>query len=63
MVEAKNSREYLWIPKSSRLHFLKMFSANNLAVSDAEGNIPGTSNTGSKADLLLLRTLLKIHQN
>ena len=39
VVWAKNSWQHLWIPKSSRLYFLKTFSANNFALSDAQDNI------------------------
>ena len=48
MVSVNNSWEHLWIPKSSKLCFLKTFSANNFASSDAQDNISGPSNRGSK---------------
>ena len=44
--------------KSSRLGFLKKFSATNFALSDAEDNISWPLNRGGIADLPLLRTLL-----
>ena len=47
---------------SSRLEFKEKFSANNFALSDAEGNISGSLNRGGIADLPLLRTLLAICQ-
>ena len=47
---------------SSRLEFLEKFSANNFALSDAEGNISGLLNRGVIADLCLLRTVLAICQ-
>ena len=50
------------IPKSSRLEFLEMFSANNFALSDAEGNISRPLNRGGIVDLPLLRYLLGIRQ-
>ena len=50
------------IPESSRLEFIEKFSANNFALSDAEGSTSGPLNRGGIADLLLLRTLLAIHQ-
>ena len=50
------------IPGSSRLEFLEKFSANNLALSDAEDNATGLLNRGGIADLSLLRTLLAIHE-
>ena len=48
--------------ESSRLEFIEKFSANNFALSDAEGNSSGPFNRGGIADLPLLRTLLAIHQ-
>ena len=48
------------IPDPSRLEFLEMFSANKLALSDAEDNSSGPSNRGGIAYLPLLRTLLAI---
>ena len=59
VLEGKTSKE---IPESSRLEFLEKFLANNFALSDAEDNTSGLLNTGSIADLPLLRTLLAIHQ-
>ena len=50
------------IPESSRLEFLEKFSANNVALSDAEDNSSGPLNRGGIADLPLLRTLLAIRQ-
>ena len=59
VLEGETGKE---IPDSSRLGFLERFSANNFALSDAEGNIPGLMNRGDIADLHLLRTLLAIRQ-
>ena len=59
VLEGKTSKE---IPESSRLEFLEKFSANNLALSDAEDNTSGPLNRGGIADLPLLRTILAIHQ-
>ena len=42
--------------------FLEKFLANNFALSDAEKNTSRLLNSGSIADLPLLRTLLAIHQ-
>ena len=50
------------IPELSRLEFLEKFSANNLALSDAEDNTYRILNRGGIADLTLLRTLLAICQ-
>ena len=50
------------IPESSRLEFLEKFSANNFALSDAEGNTSGPLNRGGIADLSFLRTLLAFCQ-
>ena len=50
------------MPVPSRLEFLERFSANNLALSDAEDNTSRSLNRGSIADLPLLRTLLAIWQ-
>ena len=50
------------IPESSRLEFLEKFSANNLALSDAEDNTSRLLNRGGTADLPLLRTLFAICQ-
>ena len=51
-----------WTPESSRLEFLKKFSANNFALSDTEENNSSPLNRGGIADLPLLRTLLAICQ-
>ena len=59
VLEGKRGKE---IPESSRLEFLEKFSANNFVLSNGEDNISGLSNRGGIADLLLLRTLLTIHQ-
>ena len=59
VLEGKTGKE---IPESSRLEFLEKFSANNFALSDAEDNTSGPLNRGGITDLLLLRTLLAIHQ-
>ena len=58
-LEGKTGKE---IPDSSRLEFIEKFSANNFALSDAEGKTSGPMNRGVIADLLLLRTLLAICQ-
>ena len=50
------------IPDSSRLKFLEWLLANNFVLSDAEDSTSGPINRGGVADLLLLRTLLAIHQ-
>ena len=50
------------IPELLRFEFLEKFSANNLALSDAEDNTSGPLNRGGIADLPLLRTLLAIRQ-
>ena len=50
------------IPESSRLEFLEKFSANNLALSNAENNTSGPLHRGGLADLPLLKTLLTIRQ-
>ena len=47
---------------SSKLEFQEKFSANNFVLSDAEDNTSRPLNRGGIADLLLLRTLLAIHQ-
>ena len=60
ILEGKTGKE---IAKSSRLDFLEKFSANNFALSDAKVNTSGLLSRGDIADLLLLRTLLAIHQN
>ena len=59
VLEGKTGKE---IPESSRFEFLEKFLANNFALSDAEGNTSGPLNRGGIVDLLLLRTLLVIHQ-
>ena len=50
------------IPESSKSEFLEKFSANNFALSDAEGNTFRLLNRGGIGDLPLLRALLAIHQ-
>ena len=50
------------IPESLRLEFLEKFSANNLALLDAEDNNSRPLDRGGISDLLLLRTLLTIRQ-
>ena len=57
VLEGKTVKE---IPESSRLEFLKNFSANNFALSDAEDNTSRSLNRGGIADLPLLRTLLTL---
>ena len=57
--EGKTGEE---IPESSRLEFLKKFSANNFALSDPEDNTSSLLNRGGLADLPLLRTLLESPQ-
>ena len=59
VLQGKTGKE---IPELSRLEFLEKFSANNLALSDAEDNTYRTLNRGGIADLTLLRTLLAICQ-
>ena len=59
VLEGKTGKE---IPESSRLQFLKKFSANNFVLSEAEGNTSWPLNRGGIADLPLLRTLLTIFQ-
>ena len=59
VLERKTCKE---IPESSRLEFLKKFSANNFALSDAEDNTSGPLNRGSIEDIPSLRTLLAIQQ-
>ena len=51
VLEEKTDKE---ISESSRLEFLEKFSANNFALSDAEGNTSGPLNRGGIADLPLL---------
>ena len=46
----------------TRFEFLEKFSGNNFALLDAEDNTSRPLNRGGIADLLLLRTLLSIHQ-
>ena len=57
VLEGKTGKE---IPESSRLEFLEKFSANNFALSDAEGNTSGPLNRGGIVDLALFGTLLAI---
>ena len=57
VLEAKTGKE---IPESSRLEFLEKFSANSLALSDAEDKTSRPLNRGGIADLPLLRTLMAI---
>ena len=57
VLEGKKGKE---IPESSRLEFLKKFSANNFALSDAEDNTHRLLNRGEIAYLPLLKTLLAI---
>ena len=59
VVEGKTGKEK---PQWSRLEFLKKFSTNNFALSDAEDNTSGPLNRGGIVDLPLLRTLLAICQ-
>ena len=62
VLEGKTGYE---IPDLSRLEFFKVllkFTANNLALSDAEDSTSGPLNRGGIADLPLLRTPLAIHQ-
>ena len=59
VLEEKTGEE---IPESSRFEFLEKFSANNIALSDAEDNTASLLNRGGTADLTLLRTLLAIHK-
>ena len=58
VLEGKTHKE---IPESSRSEFFKKFSANNLALSDAEDNTWLLNREGI-ADLPLLRPLLAICQ-
>ena len=60
VLDGKTGKE---IPDSSRLEFLKTFSANDFALSDTEDNTSSPLNRGDKANLLSARTLLAIHQN
>ena len=50
------------IPETSRLEFLEKFLAKNFTLPDAEDNAYSLRKKGGIADLLLLRTLLAIHQ-
>ena len=60
VLEGKTGEE---IPELSRLElFLKQFSANNFALSDAEDSTYGLLNRGGAAYLPLLRTLMTICQ-
>ena len=59
VLKGKTGKE---IAESSRLEFLEKFSGNNFALSNAEDNSSGALNKGNLANLLLLRTLLAIHQ-
>ena len=59
VLERKTGKE---IPESSTLEFLQKFSVNNFALSDTENNTSRPLNKGGIADLLLLRTILAIHQ-
>ena len=55
VLEGKTGKE---IPESWRLEVLGKFSANNLALLDAEGNISRSLNRGGIADLPLLRNTI-----
>ena len=59
VLEGKTDKD---IPELSRLEFLKKFSANSFALSDAEDNTSRPLSKEGLADLPLLRTLLAIHQ-
>ena len=59
VLEEKTGKD---IPESSRLEFFEKFLANNLALSDKEGNTSWLLNRGGIADLPLLRTLLGVWQ-
>ena len=50
------------ISESSIVELLEIFSANNLALSHAEGSTSRLLNRGGIADLPLLRTLLAVPQ-
>ena len=50
------------MPESSMLEFLEKFSANYLALSDAEVKNSTPLNRGGISDLSLLRTVLAICQ-
>ena len=60
VLEGKTGKE---ISESSRLEFLEKFSANNLALSDADDNTSRLLNRGGTADLPFSRTLLAIRQS
>ena len=59
VLEEKTGKE---IPESSKLEFLEKFLTNNLDLSDTENNTSGPLHRGGISNLLLLRTLLAIHQ-
>ena len=59
VLEWKTGKE---IPESSRLEFIEMFLANNIALSEAEDSTCGALNREGIVDLPLLRTLLAICQ-
>ena len=59
VLEGKTGKE---IPESSKLEFLKKFSAINFALSDAKDNTSRPLTGGGIVDLPLLRTLLAICQ-
>ena len=59
VLEVKADKE---IPESSRLEFLEMFLASNIALSDVEDNTSRPMSRGGIADLLLSRILLAICQ-
>ena len=59
VLEEKIGKE---ISESSRLEFLQKFSANNLALRDAEDTTFSPLTRGGIADLPLLKTLLAICQ-
>ena len=60
VLEGKTGKD---IPESSRAELSEKFSGSNFALSDAEDMTSGPLNNGGIADLLLLRTLLTIHQS
>ena len=59
VLEGKTGKD---IPKSSRLELLEKFSANNVALSEAEDKISRPLNREGIADLPLLRRILAIRQ-
>ena len=59
VLEGKTVKE---IPKSSGLEFSEKLLGNNFDLPDSEDNTSGSLNREGIADLLLLRTLLVIHQ-